>query len=146
MSDDVDDANHEAKKDANSHIDKAEDGLEQVGKDDVDKAQLPAGPTDEARLQKFKDEIEAQFDQIQQDINANRIIAADAKLRALRDRLRLVLREGPKKTNILKELKDIRKAKRRITLPAIAAAPGGERRGGLAMRNRPGGGRRGRAA
>jgi hypothetical protein len=124
MSDQVDNANHEAKKDANGHIDKAEEILDTVTPADVNESEIPGGGSDASRLERFKEEVEEAFDKIQQDINANRIAAADARLRLLRRRLQRVLQNGKKKDNMLKELRDIRRAKRRITQVAIAAAPG----------------------
>jgi len=126
MSDKVDDENHEAKKEANGHIDKAEDILDEVKSSDVNESQIGGQGSDADKLERFKDEVEAQFDQIQQDINANRIVAADQKLRALRKLIGRVLKSGDKRANLLKELRAIRKSKRKITLIAVAAAPGTE--------------------
>jgi hypothetical protein len=126
MSDQTDNENHDAKKDANGHIDKAEEILDRVNSGDVNESEIPGGGTDAEQLERFKEDVEEAFDKIQEDINANRIAAADARLRLLRRKLQRVLQDANKKRDMLKELRDIRRAKRRITAVAIAAAPGTE--------------------
>ncbi len=115
--------NHEARKAANGKLRDFNNGVDELKTDDVDNV---AGNQDD-KLQEFKDELEEATDAIQEDINANRISAADKKLRKLRDKLRgKGNRSAPKvkdakRTPLEKLLKDVRAAKRDITEPIATA-------------------------
>ena len=104
--------NHDAKKEANKHLDEINDMIDRLKSDEV------ARPDE---LQKFKDEAEALLDQIQEDINANRIKAADDKIRNFQPRLGDMVRRDALRRPIEAKFKEVRKAKRKITLPALVA-------------------------
>jgi hypothetical protein len=109
--------NHDAKTEANKHLDEINDMIDRLKKEDV------ARPDD---LQKFKNETEALLDQIQEDINANRIKAADDKIRNFQLPLADMVRRDALRRPIEAKFKEVRKAKRKITLPALADCPPGD--------------------
>jgi hypothetical protein len=79
------------------------------------------GKDNEEMLQNFKDHMEEKLDEIQEDVNAGRIKAADKKARTLRDDLKVMLKKDGKQKQILDKLKAFRKAKRKIVGALVVA-------------------------
>jgi hypothetical protein len=118
MADDVDKANHDAKQDTNGDngLGGAKDEVDKLTKDDFEHA------SSDEKAQQLRDELDEDIDGAMEDINANRIKAADKKMRKIRDKLKVL--KKAKQDPINAKLNAAAKFKRKITaaaLPVVAS-------------------------
>ena len=127
MSDEIDQANDEAKKKLTENLEKLQGKIEKDdGEPDITDGELvndsKLGKTKDLQKEFVKDEIEEIIDKIQQAVNRNEIVKADCLMRKLRKTIkkRMTGTSGKRK-EMLQFLVLARKEKRKITAPVDVA-------------------------